>query len=318
VIGGHFSDVLEARRRIAGALGRTPLVGSGWLSRRLGAEVRLKLESLQETHSFKTRGALNAVARLAGERGAEAVVTASAGNHGLAIAWAAARLGVGATIFTPRAAPRAKLDAIRACEADLRPVADDYEHAEALALAWSTERRTPFISPYNHSDVIAGAGTVALEIVEDWPDVDTLLAPVGGGGLISGIAITVRALKRQARVIGVEAAASAAFTAARRAGRLVTIEVSPTIADGLGGNIEPGSMTWPIVRDLVNDVETVSEQELADGIAGLMAQERLIAEGAGIAAVAALASGRIAVQGRRVALVVSGANIDPERLKEAL
>lgn len=312
-----FPDVLHARQRIDGRLRRTPLVRSEWLSRLTGSDVRLKLETLQETHSFKTRGALNAVARLRTEGGGP-VVTASAGNHGLAIAWAAAQVGASATVFTPRHAPRTKLDAIRSCGADLRPVADDYEHAERLALDWAQQTGARFVSPYNHPDVIAGAGTVALEIVEDWPGVDTIVVPVGGGGLISGIAIVARALRAGAiRVIGIEAEASAAFTAARRAGELVRIQVSPTIADGLGGNIEPGSITWPLIRDLVDEVTTVTEDELLQGIAALVAHERLVAEGAGIAAVAALAAGRV-TPGRRVAVILSGANIDVERLEKAV
>ena len=259
---------------------------------------------------------MNAVARLVERSGGATptVVTASAGNHGRAIAWAAEGAGLPAVVFTPRQAPRTKLDAIRRHGARLEAVADDYEHAERLALQYAAERGAVFISPYNNDDVIAGGGTTGLEIVEDWPEVDCVLVPIGGGGLISGIAVAVSGLGPDVAVIGVEAEASCAFSAARAAGRLVTIDVEPTIADGLGGNVEADSRTWPYIRDLVRDVVTVSEQDLADGIRGLLAEEHLVAEGAGIAAIAAVVGRRLPLDGRRVAIVVSGSNIDVEKL----
>jgi threonine dehydratase len=311
-------DTVSAAARLIGpALVRTPLVHSPWLSERAGADVRLKLESLQVSHSFKVRGALHAIATIADASApgaAPEIVTASAGNHGRAVAWAAERLGLRATVFTPRAAPRTKLNAIRSHGARLEAIADDYEHAERLALQFAADHGATFVSPYNNDLVIAGAGTAGLEIVEDWPDVDAVLVPVGGGGLISGIAVAVRALRPDASVIGVEAAASCAFSAARAAGRLVTIDVAPTIADGLGGNVEQDTRTWPYIRDLVTGIVTVSEDDLREGIRGLLTEEHLVAEGAGIAAIAAVASRRVPLSGRRVAVVLSGANIDTERL----
>ena len=314
-------DILATRRRFGADLRRTPLVESHWLSSASGGEVRLKLESHQVTNSFKVRGALNAVRRLAQSCDPAApptVVTASAGNHGLAIAGAANLAKLRATIFTPRNAPRTKLTAIERTGADLRPVADDYERAEHFAIEWASNHGSVYISPYNHDDVIAGAGTVGVEVVEEWPAVDVVVVPIGGGGLISGIAAAVSAMKPGTDVIGVEAAASNAFSAARAAGRLVTIDVKPTIADGLGGNVEPDTRTWQYIRDIVSRVVTVSEDDLINGIRGLVAEDHLIAEGAGIAGVAAVAAKRLALDGRRVAVVVSGANIDLARLRECL
>jgi threonine dehydratase len=311
-----LDDVSSARAAISTALIRTPLLHSPWLSNLTGADVRLKLETLQVSHSFKVRGALHALGRLV-ERSAGShprVVTASAGNHGRAVAWAAERLGLAAIVFTPRGAPRTKLEAIRRHGAQLEAIATDYEHAERLALEYAASQGAAFISPYNNDDVIAGGGTTGLEIVEDWPEVEAVLVPVGGGGLISGIAIAVGGLKPAAAVIGVEAAASCAFAAARAAGQLVTIEVKPTIADGLGGNVEPGSRTWPYIRDLVQNVVTVTEEDLINGIRGLLAEEHLVAEGAGIAAVAALVGRRVPLSGQRIAVVLSGSNIDSEHL----
>jgi threonine dehydratase len=311
-----IEDIHAAAARLAPHLGPTPLVASPWLSRLTGAEVRLKLESLQVTRSFKVRGALNALSRLAAREPRPMVVTASAGNHGRAVAWAAERLGLAAVVFTPRAAPQAKLGPIRAHGADLRPVAEDYEGAERLAMQWAAESGAVFVSPYSHEDVIAGGGTVALEIVEAWPEVDEVVVAIGGGGLISGIACFVKTGRRSVTVIGVEAEASSAFSAARRAGRIVTIEPRPTLADGLGGNVEPETLTWPYIRDLVDDVVTVSEGQLAAGLRGLVSQEHLIAEGAGVAAVAAVAGRR--AHGRKIAVVVSGANIDTPTLVQVL
>lgn len=311
-----IEDIHAAAARLTRHLGPTPLVASPWLSRLTGAEVRLKLESLQVTRSFKVRGALNALSRLAEQQPRAAVVTASAGNHGRAVAWAAERLGLPAVVFTPRAAPQAKLGPIRAHGADLRPVADDYEGAERLAMAWAAQTGAVFVSPYSHADVIAGGGTVALEIVDAWPEVEEIVVAIGGGGLISGIARLVKAGRTPVTVTGVEAEASAAFSAARRAGRIVTIQPLPTLADGLGGNVEPDTLTWPYIRDLVDDIVTVSEGELAAGLRGLVSEEHLIAEGAGIAAVAAVAAGGI--QGRNIAVVVSGANIDTPTLVRVL
>jgi len=310
-LGIGLADIERARVRIADHLRNTPLVESGWLSGAAHADVRIKLESMQVSNSFKARGALNAIARLR-EDGREVshVVTASAGNHGRAIAWAAAMVSLPATIFTPRTAPAAKLDAIRASGADLRAECDDYEDAERRAVAFARAGKAIFISPYNNEDVIAGGGTVGLEILEAWPEVDTVLVPIGGGGLISGIAIAVKAARPSAHVIGVEAEASSAFTAACRAGHIVTIDVKPTIADGLGGNVEPDTLTWPYIRDLVDRVVTVAEEDLRASIRSLLAEEHLVAEGAGAAGVAAIASGRSEISGRRAAVILSGANID--------
>jgi threonine dehydratase len=314
-----LSDVFSARRRIAAHVRRTPLVESHWLSAACHGDVRLKLESLQATSSFKSRGALNAALRVAETSGpGTTIATASAGNHGRAIAWAAERLGLRAVVFTPRSAPRAKTDAILRHGADLRAEAASYEEAEHQAQRFAADSGAVYVSPYNHPDVVAGAGTVALELLEDHPELDTIVVPVGGGGLVSGIAAAMKAVNARATVVGVEAEASRAFSAARAAGQVVRIEVGETIADGLGGNIDPGTITWPIVRDLVDRIVLVSESGLREGIRGLVAEEHLIAEGAGIAGAAAVLGEPNAFSGRRVAVIISGSNIDSHRLAEIL
>ena len=316
-----IADIIEARRRIGPHIRRTPILPSAWLSTLTGADVRLKLESLQLTNSFKLRGAVNATAafveRRRGSPGpADTLVTASAGNHGRAMAAAAERLGLRLVVFAPQSAPRAKLDYIARHGADLRP-APTYEDSERLAKAFAAETGATFISPYSHPDVIAGAATVAVEILEDWPDVETTLVPVGGGGLVSGIAIAARELAGSIEVVGVECEASPAFHEALKAGHVVEVEVHPTLADGLAGNMDPETMTFDLVKRYVDRTVLAPESAIADAIRGLFEKERVIAEGAGATAVASLLAG-LPVTGRKVAVVVSGANIDAARLSKLL
>jgi threonine dehydratase len=313
-------DVMRARRRIAPYVYRTPLVRSAWLSERSGAEVSLKLESLQVSNSFKSRGAFNAViARLERPIGAPAqLVTASAGNHGRALAAAAQTFSLPLIVFTPSDAPKTKLDAIRHHGAVLRADGRDYDDAERMAKAFAASTGAEFISPYNDPDVISGAATIALEIFEDAPDMDTLVIPIGGGGLVSGVAAAAKAIAAACEIIGVEAAASCAFQTSVRAGRIVEIVPGTTLADGLGGNPDPETITFGFIQKFVDRIDTVSEADLSAAIAGLVDAEHLVAEGAGAAAVAALAGRRADVRGRRVAVIVTGSNIDRARLAALL
>ena len=278
-------DVLAAGRRIAGRLAPTPLVESdGFL---------LKLESLQPTGSFKVRGALAALTAL--EPG-EPIVTASAGNHGLAVAWAAEQLGLDVTIVVAETASPAKIEGIRRFPAARLVLhGADYDEAERHGLSLAGR----YVSPYNDPDVIAGAGTLALEL----PPVDTVVVPVGGGGLAAGVALAAGA-----RVVGVVPERFPAMRAALDAGRLVRIEGGETIADGLHGNIEPGSVTFELVRDRVADVVTVTEDELLDAMRFLARRHGLVTEGAGAAATAAIRAGLVDTRGATVA-VVSGRNV---------
>lgn len=261
-----LEDVHAAARRIGAALPPTPLVQSDGFA--------LKLESLQPTGSFKVRGALNALSLAE-----EPVVTASAGNHGLAVGWAAQRLGVQATVVVAETAARVKVDGIRRFPVTLVVRGRDYDEAEAHALSLPGR----YVSPYNDREVIAGAGTIALEL----PDDARIVVPIGGGGLASGIGLVA-----SGRVVGVVPAAFPHMRAALDAGRIVAIEGGPTVADGLHGNIEPGSVTFRLVRDHVADVVAITEEELRDAMAFLDREHGLIVEGAGAAAVAALRSGK--------------------------
>jgi len=295
------------------------MVRSAWLSEQCGGEVWLKLESLQVANSFKSRGAFNAVMALLERGGAPArLVTASAGNHGRALAAAAETFGLPLVVFTPANAPATKLDAIRRHGATLRAEARDYDEAEKQAKEFASKDGGTFISPYNDDDVIAGAATVATEMFEEVPEIETLVVPIGGGGLISGVAVAATAVAPACEIVGIEVAASNAFQVSVRAGRLVEIVPGETIADGLGGNPDPETVTFGYIKELVDRIDTVTEEELSAAIAGLVEHEHLVAEGAGAAAVAALIGGRAGLRGGRIAAIVSGSNIDRTRLTSIL
>jgi threonine dehydratase len=299
-------EIPAAAARIRPFLRPTPLVDGG----ELGS--LLKVETVQPTGSFKVRGALAALTVL--EPHAR-VVTASAGNHGLGVAFAASALGLEATVVVAEAASPAKLAALERFDAELVVHGADYDGAEAHALELAADGRR-YVSPYNDRAVIAGQGTVAVEILEEVPGPLTLVVPVSGGGLCAGIALWASGL-RDVRVVGVVPAASPAMKAALAAGRIVPVEVLPTIADGLAGNIEPGAVTFELVRDHVDDVVEVTEEEIESAIRYLASTCGLVAEGAGAAATAALLAGRVSPYGTRVA-IVSGRNISPEALTEIL
>ena len=280
-----------------------------------GGEVLLKLETLQPTFSFKIRGAFNAVLALTEKHGRQSppLVTASAGNHGQALAFAARAEGIPLTVFLPATAPRTKTEAIRQMGAELVPCAD-YDEAESRAKAHASSGRALFVSPYSHPDVIAGAGTIGLELLEQESDLDAIVVPVGGGGLAGGVAIAAKASQRPIEVVGVEVQASTPFRQSLAAGRIVTVDVQPTLADGLAGNLDPETTTFDLIRRLVDRMAVVSEPQLQQAIAGLLRHERVIAEGAGATGVAGVLGSALETRGRRIAVVVSGANIDIDKL----
>src|SRR5436853_3683946 len=247
-----LEDIQRAAERIKTTARRTPLERSRWLSSELHGDVLLKLECLQLTGSFKLRGALAKLSRLTEEERGRGVLTVSAGNHGLAVAHCAEALKLDARIVMPRTASRAKVEAIRRYPVTLIECGETHDEAERAARRMERESGAIFASPYNDPEVIAGQGTIALEILEDAPDLDAIIVPVGGGGLIAGVAIVAKALQPHVKVHGAEPAATATMSAALAAGRLVEIIEEETIADGLAGNIEPGSMTFAITRDLID------------------------------------------------------------------
>lgn len=309
-------DVEAAARRLR--VCRTPFLKSAWLSDRCQADVWIKLESVQPGGSFKIRGAFNALMQLrASHPGVNEVVTASAGNHGVAMSIAARELGIRLRVHVPKTAPEAKRKTLVANGAELIEQAD-YDEAERLARADAAESGTVYISPYNHPDVIAGAGTVALEMLEDKPDLDAIVVPLGGGGLLAGAALVASEHTRRIRVIGAEAEGSPVFTAALSEGHITTVPVRPTLADGLAGNMEPGSRTFEMVRDMVDAVALVAESSIETAMRSLVWRERLVAEGAGATGVGALLQGGLGLEGARVGVMVTGRNVDESVLRRIL
>ena len=315
------ADIAAAARRIAGIAWHTPLLRSAWLSDLTGADVWLKLELAQQTGSFKIRGAANALAALRERQpDVRGVVTASAGNHGLAVAWVAQRLGIHVRVYVPKHAPDAKRRALTQLGAELIET-PTYEEAETAAHAHASKTGVHFVSPYDDGDVVAGAATIALEMFADQPELDDVIAPIGGGGLLSGIAIVARSRAHRTRVIGAEAAASPAFTGALAAGHIVTVPVEPTLADGLAGNMEPDSQTFALVRDLADRVMLVQESSIKQAMRELIVHERLIVEGSSATTVGLLLQRDrhdLDLRGRRVGLVLTGRNVDAATVSAVL
>jgi threonine dehydratase len=304
-----LSDIERARERIEGVVYTSPCPYSETLSTLTGARVHVKLENLQLTGSFKERGAANVLLQLDDDERRRGVVAASAGNHGLAVAFHAARLGLAATIVMPEWAPLAKVAAARRHGAEIVLAGDNYDEAYGRARAIQAERGLTFVHPFDDPRVIAGQGTIGLELLEQVPGLEAVLVPVGGGGLIGGIALAIKSRRPDVRVIGVQAKAIAAMAHALSAGHPTTIPAAVTIADGIGVR-RVGECSFALARRYVDDVVTVSEEEIANAILLLLEIEKTVAEGAGAVGLAALVNKRVALEKSTVALVLSGGNID--------
>jgi threonine dehydratase len=302
--------IRAAAERIAGKVHRTPLLSSETLGRRIGARLHLKCESFQKTGSFKPRGALNTVLSLPAAERAKGLVTVSAGNHAQAVAWAARIAQVSCVVVMPSDAPRAKVEAVRGYGAEV-VLHDDRPTLFERLRAVEAERGLTFIHPFDDPAVLAGAGTTGLEIVEDLPDVDLVVVPVGGGGLIGGIASAVKQLRPAARVVAVELEAGPGLGPAIAAGKPVTVSrPAATLADGMTPPFV-GALPLAVARQAVDDIVTVTEEGIREAMALLLTRAKLVVEGSGAAATAALLSGGIRIApGSRVAAVVSGGNVD--------
>ena len=310
-----LEDVERAREIVAPVLHRTPLLSSRSLSDRVGTSVYLKAENLQRTGSFKPRGAVYAISRLSKEQRERGIVTMSAGNAAQAIAFAARTAGVPVTVAMPQTAPQSKVDATRGYGAEIVFAAD---MTKLIALVGELRDRSGayFLHPYDDAAMIAGHGTCALEVLDDLPDADVFVVGVGGGGLISGIAVAVAAKRPGARVIGVEPTGAAAMRRALDAGEPVRLDRINTIADGLAAPVA-GTIPFDIVGRLVADVVVIDDDLIAEGMRFLAQRAKLVAEPAGAAATAALLAGKIAVRpGERVVAIVSGGNVDLARMAQ--
>ncbi len=311
--GPSLAQIRDAHARSSEVAVVTPMERSRFLSGVLGQTVHLKAESLQRTGSYKIRGAYNRISQLTPEERARGVVAASAGNHAQGVALAARELGIPATIFMPIGVALPKLQATRNYGADVvlhGHVVDETLHAAA---EFAERTGAVLIPPFDHPDVVAGQGGIALEILEQVPDVANVIVPIGGGGLIAGIASAFRQLEpeigRRVRVIGVQAENAAPYPLSLTAGEIVTITTSPTIADGIAVG-KPGALNFAIIKEAVDHVVTVSDDETASAIVVLLERAKLVVEPAGAVGVAAALTGRISVDGPTV-IVLSGANIDP-------
>ncbi|HLF84640.1 MAG TPA: threonine/serine dehydratase [Blastocatellia bacterium] len=301
-----LESIQQAAERIKPIVRPTLIERSRWLSTP-NREVFLKLECLQPTGSFKLRGAAAKLTALTEDQKRRGILTVSAGNHGLAVAHCAEKLSLDATIVVPRSASRTKVEAIRRYPVKLVEMGANYDEAERAARQMERESGLTFVSPYNDAEVIAGQGTMMLEILEERGDLDAVVVPVGGGGLISGIAIAAKSINPAIRVYGVEAEAARSMTASLEAGRIIEIIEDPTIADGLAGNIEPGSITFPIVQELVDDMILVSEDAIKSAIAKVAREDHLMIEGAAAVSIAALEDSRLKCG--KIAAIISGRNI---------
>jgi threonine dehydratase len=309
-------DAIRAARAVIGdRLHRTPVMSSAWLGARCGARVTLKLELFQRTGSFKPRGVLNTLATLGPEERARGVISISAGNHAQAVAWGASAIDVRSTIVMPATAARSKVEATRGYGGEVVQTAGDLF---GTALEIQRERNLVLVHPFDDLRIIAGAGTVGLEIVEDVPDVDTVVVGCGGGGLLSGVAAAIRGLRPTARVIGVEPTGANAMAQSVAKGEPVRLSSTATIADGLAAPFA-GTHTLAHVRALVERIVELDDTEIVAGMRALMERCKLVPEPAGAAATGALLSGRIGVRpGERVVVIVSGGNVDLARAKELL
>jgi threonine dehydratase len=309
--------ILQARKRLIGVALRTPLEPSLALSKLTRASVFIKWESLQRTGVFKLRGAYNKVASLSPEMAARGVVTASTGNHGLAVAYAAQQRGIPASVVVPEDASPLKLEKIKSYGATLVTYGANYDDAASHSSRLAAGSGATLVHAYADPEVIAGQGTIGSEILEDLPEADILLVPIGGGGLISGVSLWAKTVKPEITVIGVQSSATRAFYENYKAGRLFHVPIEPTIADGLAGNT--AQLNLDIGRRYVDDIVLVEEARLRDAIRWTLENERRVLEPAGVVGIAALLQEKMPLKrGSKAVVVGSGSNIDPALLQSIL
>ncbi|MET8410135.1 threonine ammonia-lyase [Streptomyces sp. NPDC005195] len=309
-------DVRGAQKMLSGVARMTAMEGSRYLSQLVGAPVHLKCENLQRTGSFKLRGAYVRIAGLLPEERAAGVVAASAGNHAQGVALASSLLGVRSTVFMPTGAPLPKVAATRDYGAEVRLHGQVVDETLAAAQEYAAATGAVFIHPFDHPDIIAGQGTVGLEILEQCPEVRTIVVGIGGGGLAAGVAVAVKSIRPDVRIIGVQAAGAAAYPASLAAGRPVPVANPATMADGIKVG-RPGDVPFAIIRDLVDEVRTVSENSLSSALLLCLERAKLVVEPAGASPVAALLQEPDTFEGPVVALL-SGGNVDPLLMQRIL
>lgn len=306
-------EIRAAQAAIEGTVLRTPLVRSV-LAERTGHDVRLKLETLQPTGAFKLRGATYAIAKLSRAQRERGVVCCSTGNHGRAVAYAAKKNGTKAVVCLSGLVPDVKVAAIEALGAEVRRIGMSQDEAEIEVRRLVDEKGMIDIPPFDHPDVIAGQGTIGVEILEDWPDVASIMVPLSGGGLLGGIAIAAKAINPDVRIVGVAMERGSAMAASLDAGRIVGVDEQPTLADALGGGLGENHYTFALCRQLIDELVLVSEEEIYAGMATLLLDERIVAEGSSAVCHAAILSGKYVVAGPTT-IVVSGRNLPTEQIR---
>lgn len=307
-----LKDIYAASGRIKSIICKTPLELSHPLSALVGTEVRLKMENLQHTGSFKLRGAANVLGSLNADQRRVGVIAPTAGNHGLGLACAGHAAGIPVSIFLPFSADPIKVSAMKSYGAQVT-FFDNIEAARQEAIVAAQQSGATFVSAYNNQQMIAGGGTVALEIMEDWADADVILVNIGGGGLASGIATAIKGVNPEAEVWAVQSEASPTFARWKDAGEAIPVEISSSIAEGISGYIEPEAMTWPLIRDRVDRVLLVSEAEIKAAMRLMLNLHSHVVEPSGVPAVAAALRYAKELSGRKVVCVVSGRNISGSR-----
>ena len=312
----NVNKIKNARETIKLFIKKTALKHSHFFSSFCGGTVYLKLENTQVSNAFKIRGALNKMLHLTPEEKQRGVITPSSGNHGLAVAMAAKELNLSAKIIVPETTPRKKINKIKKYNVELMIYGKECDEAEQKALELARKEGMTYVSSYNDPFVIAGQGTIGLEILEEFPEVEVVLVPVGGGSLISGIATAVKDRNRDIKVIGVQSKASPVMYESLRAGEIVKMRVENSIADGLSGGIEEGSITFEIIQKNVNEVILVKEETIKEAIRLLWEKDNQVVEGAGAVGPAALIENREQFKNKKIVVVISGGNIDDDLFDE--
>lgn len=312
-----LADIVRARKTIQSVIKETGVYNCSKLGRKIQGEVFLKLENLQRTGSFKLRGACNKIANLSDEEKSNGVIASSAGNHAQGVAYSATRLGISATIVMPATAPLSKIQATKDYGAKVVLEGAVYDDAYAKAREIQIETGATFLHPFDDREIIAGQGTIMLEIFEKIPDVDVVIVPIGGGGIIAGIAAAAKALNPCIRVIGVESISAPCMTMAIDKGESIEISLRSSIADGIAVR-KAGTITLEHVKAFVDEIITVSESEIAQAMLFLMEKDKIIAEGAGSVSVAAILSGKLELVGKKVVAIISGGNVDINMMERVL
>lgn len=312
-----LDDIQQAKHRLAGKIYKTGMPRSNYLSERCKGEIYLKFENMQRTGSFKIRGAFNKLSSLTMEERRKGVVACSAGNHAQGVSLSCAMLGIDGKVVMPRGAPKSKVAATQDYSAEVILHGDNFNDTIAKVSEIVEMEGRIFIPPYDDRHVIAGQGTIGLEILQDLYDVDNVIVPIGGGGLIAGIATAIKSINPTIKIIGVQSGNVHGMAASWRAGTITNHRLNPTLADGCDV-ARPGNLTFEIVRELVDDIVLVTEDEIRDSMIALIQRNKVITEGAGALASAALLSGKLDdyIQNRKTVSIISGGNIDLSRVSQ--